>query len=193
MAQKLVLPINDCAINSGYKNANYRKQFGYMHYGWDLADYKRKDLTVWGCGTGVVKATGYDNVLGNVVVIVYKNCLLTNGIVRDLTQRIYHLDTIYVKVGQRITKDTRIAKYGNTGKYSTGDHLHIEFDTDTNDKYVCWSPTVSKSGNIIKAGTDSTINPNLCLYVKRSAPDYQNFRGRGYDTVAQSDLALYTY
>ena len=41
MAQKLILPINQARITAGYKNANYRKQFGYTHYGIDMTDKTR--------------------------------------------------------------------------------------------------------------------------------------------------------
>lgn len=48
-------------------------------------------------------------------------------------------------MGQKITKDTVLGTMGNTGIYSTGVHLHLEIDTDTNEKYACWSPTVSST------------------------------------------------
>ena len=113
--------------------------------------------------------------MGNVVVIRYNNCQLKNGTTKDLIQRLYHLDRIDVVKGQSITKDTRVGLYGNTGKYTTGAHLHVEFDTDVN--YPTYSPTLSSSSNIIKAGTDSTLNPAQVMYVKNSAPDYQSVVG----------------
>ena len=133
------------------------------------------DRTVWGSGVGTVLLAGYDNVLGNVLVIRYDNCQLTTGATKNLIQRIFHLDRIDVKQGQSITKDTRIGLYGNTGKYTTGPHLHVEFDTDTS--YPSYSPTISTSSNIIKAGTDSTVRPAEVMYVKNSAPDYQTVVG----------------
>lgn len=48
-------------------------------------------------------------------------------------------------MGQKITKDTVLGTMGNTGIYSTGVHLYLEIDTDTNEKYACWSPTVSST------------------------------------------------
>ncbi len=44
MAQKLILPINKLRITAGYKNANYRKEFGYNHYGVDYTDQARDQL-----------------------------------------------------------------------------------------------------------------------------------------------------
>lgn len=188
--QKLILPINSMRLTSGYKNANYKKQFGYTHYGVDMTDKARKDKTIWGSGKGEVTHCGWHPTGGNVVVVVYKDCILTNGQVRDLAIRYFHLEKINVKVGQNITKDTRIGLYGNTGS-SSGDHLHIEIDTDT--KYPNYTPQTSKSNDVLKSGIDSTINPILVLWVKKSAPDYQSVTNAGYNTVANSDLQYHTY
>ena len=46
--QKLILPINETRITASYKNSNYKKQFGYTHYGIDMTDKNRRILTVWG-------------------------------------------------------------------------------------------------------------------------------------------------
>lgn len=188
--QKLILPINCVRLTSGYKNANYKKEFGYTHYGVDMTDKARKDYTIWGSGVGEVTHCGWHPSGGNVVVIVYRDCILTNGVVRDLAFRYFHLSKINVKVGQKITKDTRIGLYGNTGA-SAGAHLHLEVDTDV--KYPNYTPQTSRSNDVLKAGTDSTINPVLALWVKKSAPDYQSVTNSGYNTVASNDLKYQTY
>ena len=185
MAQKLILPINDARITAGYKNANYKKQFGYTHYGVDMTDKNKKTLTVWGSGVGEVVEAGWSNTGGNVVVAIYKDCQLTDGSVKDLVIRYYHLDSITVKKGQAITKDTKLGIYGNTGA-SSGAHLHIEVDTDT--KYPCYTPQIAKGSGVLKAGTDSTLNPVKCLWCKTSSPDNQSVTNSGYDTLASSDL-----
>lgn len=175
MTQRLIQPINSMRVTAGYKNANYRKQFGYNHYGADCTDLDRKDTQVWGSGIGEVVAAGYDAGTGNTLVIVYKNCECPDGKVRDIVQRMWHFASISVKKGDKITKDTRIGKYGNTGSYTTGAHLHHEYDTDI--KYPCHSPSFSKSTTIIKAGTDSTLNPTKVLWCKTNTPDRQNISG----------------
>lgn len=190
MAQKLILPINKTRITAGYKNANYRKQFGYTHYGIDLTDQARSDKTVYACGSGKVTHAGWHPTGGNVIVIVYKDCQLTDGTVRDLAVRVYHLDQIKVKVNQAVTKDTVIGLYGNTGS-SSGAHLHIEVDVDT--KYPNYTPQTSKSNDVLKSGVDSTINPTKALYIKASSPDYQSVKNSGYDTVSSQDLQYKTY
>ena len=190
MAQKLILPINKLRITAGYKNPNYRKEFGYNHYGVDYTDQQKSDKTVWGSGDGVITHVGWSNSCGNVICAVYKNCLLTNGQVKDLTIRYYHLEKINVKAGDKITKDTRLGLYGSTGA-STGDHLHIEIDTDT--KYPNYTPQIGKNSGVLKAGTDSTINPTTALYVKTTSPDNQSVKNSGYNTVASSDLSYQKY
>lgn len=188
--QRLILPINSMRLTAGYKNANYRKQFGYNHYGIDMTDKAKSDKTVWGSGIGEVTHCGWHPSGGNVVVVVYRDCELTNGQVRDLAVRYYHLEKINVKVGQKITKDSRLGLYGNTGA-SSGAHLHIEIDTDV--KYPNYTPQTSKSNNVLKAGSDSTINPVTALWVKKTSPDNQSVTNAGYDTVASSDLQYKTY
>lgn len=190
MAQKLILPINNLRVTAGYKNANYKKEFGYTHYGVDYTDKAKKDTKIWGSGIGEVKATGWSNSGGNVVIVVYKDCLLTNGTVKDLTIRYYHLDKISVKKGQKVTKDTILGYYGNTGA-SSGAHLHLEVDVDTT--YYQYTPQIGRDNGILKKGTDSTIDPVTCLYVKTSSPDNQSVTNSGYNTVASKDLNFKKY
>ena len=185
MAQKLILPINEARMTAGYKNANYKKQFGYTHYGVDMTDKERKNITVWGSGKGEVTHCGWHPSGGNVIVIVYKDCLLPTGQVKDIAIRYYHLEKIYVSKGQKITKDTKIALYGNTGA-SSGAHLHIECDSDI--KYPNYTPQTSKSNDVLKAGIDSTLNPVNVLWVKTSDPDNQSVTNAGYNTVTKADL-----
>ena len=76
MAQRLILPINKMRVTAGYKNAKYKQQFGYTHYGVDVTDAKRTDKTIWASGKGIVTHCGWHPTGGNVVVIVYKDCRL---------------------------------------------------------------------------------------------------------------------
>ncbi|MGP1909887.1 M23 family metallopeptidase [Metabacillus sp. JX24] len=188
-AQKLIQPVNNAYITAGYLNAKYEQRFGFKHYGWDLTS-SSGSRAVWASGSGTVLATGYDNVLGNTVIVKYPDAYIhSTGKTRDLVFRYNHLDSIAVSKGTRVTKDSRLGNYGNTGKYSTGAHLHFEIDTDT--VYYQYSPTLASSSNIIKAGTAGTVlSPRSVLYTKVSDPDNQSIWivGDGYQSSSEDDL-----
>ena len=188
MSQKLILPINKCRITAGYKNSNYQKEFGYIHYGVDMTDKNRRDYTVYASGKGVVTQCGYHTSGGNVVVIVYRDCLCPDGKTRNIAMRYYHLKSYKVKKGQYVTKDTVIGFYGNTGA-SSGAHLHIECDSDID--YPNYTPQVSSrhDNSVLRKGIASTVlNPVSVLWIKESRPDYQIVVNSGYNTVSKSDL-----
>ena len=188
MSQKLIMPINKARITASYKNANYTKEFGYVHYGVDMTDKDRKDYTLYASGKGTVSHCGFNKSGGNVVVIVYRDCELPIGRTCDIVLRYYHLKTIKVKVGQKVNKDTVIGLYGNTG-YSSGAHLHLEADTDV--KYPNYTPQISASASnsVLKKGVASTmLNPRDVLWVKTSRPDYQSVVSSGYNTVGKGEV-----
>lgn len=170
--QKLILPLNDCQVLCGYKNEAYRKAWGRPHYGQD--HWSSKDKTVWAMGSGEVMAAGFDNVYGGTAVVLYKSVYLRTGGVIDLVARCYHMSGVYVKAGQAVTTATKIGLMGNTGQYTSGEHLHVEFDTDT--KWPCYTIELENNSNIMKKGSgpDTTIDPAGVLYVKASAPDNQS-------------------
>lgn len=184
MAQKLVLPINKCVFSAGYKNAAYRKQQGYDHYGVDL--FSENGLTVYACGDGTVIAAGMDGGelnqrLGNCVVIVYRDVQLPSGKLCDLACRMFHFSKLSVKAGDLVTRDTIIGQYGNTGSTTVqgkpmGYHLHIEFDSDT--KFPQYAVGISGNGNIIKRGTlDSTINPSTVWHLGKNQSIWGKYEG----------------
>ena len=162
--QRLILPINKCKVNAGYKAPAYQKQFGFTHFGADLGSTDGS-TQVYACGDGTVVAAGMDGQhekdrLGNCIVIVYRDVRLPDGRLVDLACRMFHFAKIHCKVGDVVKKDTVIGLYGNTGGMSTGAHLHIEFDTDV--QFPTYAYGIAASGNVIKKGTvDSTINPSL--------------------------------
>lgn len=162
MTEKAILPLNNARITAGYKNALYRQKMGFAHYGTDMADLKRKDTAVYAPFKMKVVAVGYDNLMGGTIIAVSVNPIDVHygskrG-ARRLAVRMAHLAKMYVKVGDIVApEDAKIADYGSTGKYGGSAHLHIEIDTDIN--YPQYSPTLSRSSNIWKAGRDSTINP----------------------------------
>lgn len=118
-------------------------------------------------------ATGLDRLLGNVVIVRYDNVYNhKTSKTQNIIARCYHLSKILVAPGFIVTKDTKLAFYGNTGKYSAGAHLHIEFDSNTAVPRA--SKTLGGNSNIILASqADTTIDPFELLHCKASPPDKQ--------------------
>lgn len=71
---------------------------------------------VWAVADGTVTRAGWDDGGGNVVCVKhpmsFESCAM-------------HLSKILVKVGQRIDQKAVIAETGNTGRLTTGPHLHF--------------------------------------------------------------------
>lgn len=168
MAQKLILPFDDCQINAGYKSARYKKDWGFTHYGIDLVE-KKQQRTLYASGNGMVVACGKDGAtdkdrLGNCVVVVYNDVQLADGRKLNLSCRMFHLARIDCKVGQTVRAGTVLGEYGSTGAYSSGPHLHIEFDSDV--RYPTYAVGIGQDGNVIKRGTiDSTLDPCKVLWL----------------------------
>ena len=198
MSQRLVLPLNDLRVTAGYKNPQYLAYWKFAHYGMDCTS---PSTTVYACGNGEVVACGQDGPdltgansrLGNVIVIVYKDVLCNDGKVRNLTCRMYHFAAIRVSVGQKVTKDTVIGYYGNTGANTTGAHLHIEFDADINYPTLAYGVSVKSINRIINtqaavqnAGglADSTINPSQVWFLDAN----QSIKGAANGWYVDGDI-----
>ncbi|WP_080903785.1 M23 family metallopeptidase [Parabacteroides sp. Marseille-P3160] len=98
----------DGIISSSY-NAEIR------HYGVDLVASLR--ASVLATLDGTVVFIGFDPNMGNVIQVQHKNGFIS----------IYkHNELILKKVGDHVAAGEAIAIVGNTGKLSTGPHLHFE-------------------------------------------------------------------
>ena len=86
-----------------------KKEF---HSGIDIAN--RRGTQVYAPGDAVVKFAGRNGSSGRTIV-------LNHG--QGITTQYAHLSKIYVKKGDRVRKNQKIANMGNTGK-STSSHLH---------------------------------------------------------------------
>lgn len=165
MAQKLIMPFKRQMMLCGYKNPEYRKYWGYDHYGIDVSSKQGgagTDDNVYASGEGVVLAAGTDSKLGKGVVILYKDCVSRNGEVKDLAVKYMHMVALKVAKYDTVSAGDII---GLEGKEGTSDyHLHFEIDTDTTPKYATWTPQVAGS-DFWKKGIDSTLNPSLWLWV----------------------------
>ncbi len=91
------------------------KRDGYIHKGIDIAN--GIGTTIYASTNGRVCETGYDaGGYGKYMKIQHSNGYVT----------LYgHLSKIIAKEGDTVTKDTKIAQMGNSGR-STGPHLHFE-------------------------------------------------------------------
>lgn len=164
--QKLVLPMKDSRQVVGYKNREYAKYWGFPHYGWDFNSSEPTPY-VYALGNGTVAAAGKDRLFGWCCVVVYPNCWLRKEHrAGGITCRYYHLrERPFVKPGQQVDAQTVLAIMGNTGKYTSGPHLHITLDRDT--AHPCYEPGIARNGEIIKRGIDTTIDPADVLYIDR--------------------------
>lgn len=194
MSQKLILPINRARLTASWKTQAYLARFGYVHYGADMVS-AQGDRTLWASGAGTVLAAGNDSVVGKVIAIYYPNAQNhVDASVRDLILRYFHLDSVLVKPGDRVTKDTRLGLYGNTGSMSMACHLHLEADTDT--KYPLYSPTVLRSGFLkgraLGATDASMTNPLSWLHCKTSAPDRQTYATANDAYIRAEDAQIAT-
>lgn len=98
---------------SGIISSNY--QADIKHYGIDIAAKPKE--SVMATLDGTVVFTGFDPNFGNVIQIQHKNGFLS----------IYkHNEMILKQPGDHVVAGEAIALVGNTGKLSTGPHLHFE-------------------------------------------------------------------
>lgn len=181
--QKLRLPIDDFKPTAGYKNARYRRYWGYTHYGVDCVSAVKK-RTLYGLGDGVVIAAGLDGLNGRTtgkgsgcgycLVILYKDCYnRKTGEGVDVVCTYMHMAEIpKVKAGDKVTTKTLLGHYGNTGAATTGPHLHIQFDSDT--RYPMYCTGLSSKGHaLLKRGSvDSTIDPVYLLNIGKGQRVY---------------------
>lgn len=165
-AQKAIFPIDDLRITAGYKSKGYTSWFyntykikGVKHYGIDMTDRNRKNLTLKAPFDMKIIFAGYDYFMGNSIIAVSTQRVdVHNGKYkgsRYLAIRMAHLGKISVKTGQTIKQGTVLGNYGKTGRYGGVNHLHLEIST--NYKNAKLTPTV-RSRHWIR-GADSTIQP----------------------------------
>ncbi|MDD2437551.1 MAG: M23 family metallopeptidase [Massilibacteroides sp.] len=98
---------------NGLISANY--EVDIRHYGVDIAAEPKESVLATLDGTVVF--TGFDPNFGNVIQVQHKNGFLS----------IYkHNELILKQPGDHVAAGEAIALVGNTGKLSTGPHLHFE-------------------------------------------------------------------
>lgn len=174
--QNLILPIKDFKPTAGYKNGKYRKYWGHTHFGADCGS-PSKNRALYGLGNGTVVAAGLDGLNGKTtgkgsgcgycLVIIYKDCYNhKTGEVMDLVCTYMHMAELpKVKASDKVTTKTLLGYYGNTGKDTSGPHLHIQFDTDTH--YPLYCTGISSKGHALlrRGSINSTVNPCEVLHI----------------------------
>ena len=110
----LLWPVASTKISGRYNDDRGAGHVPRYHQGTDAA--VGTGTPVYASATGTVTSTVANNAsYGNYVIVTY-------GMTTVLTA---HLSKIEVKQGQIVSKNTEIAKSGNTGQ-STGPHVHVE-------------------------------------------------------------------
>lgn len=196
--QKLILPFLRQQIICGYMTEQYKKSWGYDHYGIDLSSRQgysadriaKNDHTIFASGDGEVVICEYDQAkksLGYAIAIVYKDCIARDGSMLDLVARYMHCDTTFVKKGDKVVKGQPISVENKIG---TNDyHLHLEFDTDL--KYPRYSPQVASGHTGWLHGTDTTVNPSLWLWQDNEhVLDPYGFSNRDWINKCDTDIPI---
>ncbi|MFO0594233.1 MAG: M23 family metallopeptidase [Myxococcaceae bacterium] len=108
-------PLKYAQVTSGF-GSRFHPVLNYVgnHNG---VDYQAAIGTpVWAVSDGVVTRAGWDDGGGNIVcvkhVMSFESCYM-------------HLSKILVKQGQKVPQKTVLAESGNTGRLTTGPHLHF--------------------------------------------------------------------
>ena len=120
----VALPLKDIHINSpfGMRRDPMNRRKGRMHYGLDL---RAKYEDVYSMLPGTVTAVGTTTADGKYVTIDYGIC----------TCSFLHLSKIDVANGQHVSAGQKIAISGNTGRRTTGPHLHLSCKWSDTGKY----------------------------------------------------------
>ncbi len=194
MGQNLALPYRGLhRITAAWKVKAYPSSGYGTHFGQDIVNSMAAGVkaNIYACGNGTVVKTGWDNKLGGTVVIKYPQVYNhTTKKTQDVVARCWHMSSVAsLKEGQSVTMNTLLGVSGDKGP-ATGVHLHIEFDTDT--AYPCYSPSIGSSSNIIKKGTDSTVDPCQLFHIKTTSPQTQSMYKGNVDNywVYSNDVNL---
>ncbi|MCK9370797.1 M23 family metallopeptidase [Candidatus Dojkabacteria bacterium] len=118
---KLQLPLRDIQVNQGFglNYVDFYQQFGYKGHGG--IDFRTKTgCPVLASHDGYITWAGADKGFG-----IYVSILSAKGGVGFRT-RYGHLERANVTVGEFVKAGAIIGFADNTGKYTTGDHLHFD-------------------------------------------------------------------
>lgn len=112
-------------VSAIFKDKEYYKEFGIMHYGTDIAKSGGCDILAAAAGK-VIKTVKSNSGYGNYILIDHGK---KNG--KSYVTLYAHLKTISVSKGDTVVKGQKIGYMGSTG-FSTGTHLHFEIRENGN-------------------------------------------------------------
>ena len=112
-------------VSAIFKDKEYYKEFGIMHYGTDIAKSGGCDILAAAAGK-VIKTVKSNSGYGNYILIDHGK---KNG--KSYVTLYAHLKTISVSKGETVVKGQKIGYMGSTG-FSTGTHLHFEIRENGN-------------------------------------------------------------
>ena len=118
------LPLREISVNSpfGMRRDPMNRKKSRMHNGLDL---KARFEDVYSMFPGTVTAASYSTGGGYYVTVDYGVCVCS----------FLHLSKIEVQNGQRVSAGQKIGVSGNTGKRTTGPHLHLSCRWSETGKY----------------------------------------------------------
>ncbi len=112
-------------VSAIFRDKEYYKEFGIMHYGTDIAKSGGCDILAAASGK-ILKTVTSNSGYGNYILIDHGK---KNG--KSYVTLYAHLKTINVKKGETVVKGQKIGYMGSTG-FSTGTHLHFEIRENGN-------------------------------------------------------------
>lgn len=145
-SQLLIYPMKKATISAGCRNVAYRNYYGYEHYGTDFDTKDGSAFDVIASGEGEVLGTEFNsgNSIGGVVVIRYNDVYSpSTKTVRDLIVRYYHMESLNVKKGDKVSAYDVIGHVSATHRW--WNHVHMEMDTDTS--YPFNTPQVTENSS----------------------------------------------
>lgn len=168
-SQPVYFPMKECTVAAGFKNARYRKAYGYTHYGVDFDDRWGKSYDVLSPINGIIWGAEMNkNSIGGVLVIYGKDIYEpANGLIRDGIVRLYHNAELHVKKGQTVRAGDVLAEI--SGTHPTHNHIHMEIDWDIKHPYHTVQVKEDGSELLIRKGASANTmaNPmNVCIIGK---------------------------
>lgn len=184
--QKLILPLTDCRINTGYRNEDapdYYSDYGMEHYGVDFIRTST-DQQLRAIGTGKIVDTFKNDAMGNIIAVQYDNVLNTSGKNTGSIIVIYaHLNG-YIKTSGNVKAGELIANIGQTGSWgkskdgSPNIHCHLEVHTNiSNPRSI---PSLNNSGK-------NSVDPYTILHKKVGQTVSNGLYGKGWENTAKTN------